>query len=84
MAESKVYILVSVFSFNSPLAGGEPWSIRTDFEPGDFGFDPLGLRPESIEEFYELQTKELNNGRLAMIAITGMVVQETVTGVKLF
>jgi hypothetical protein len=32
----------------------------------------------------EMQTKELNNGRLAMIAIAGMVVQEAVTGQKLF
>ena len=31
-----------------------------------------------------MQTKELNNGRLAMIAIAGMVVQEGITGGKLF
>merc|ERR1711865_1206782 len=30
------------------------------------------------------ETKELNNGRLAMIAIAGMVVQEGVSGGKLF
>ena len=30
------------------------------------------------------QTKELNNGRLAMLAIAGMVGQELVTGAKLF
>ena len=58
--------------------------MRTDFEAGDLGFDPLGLRPESAEEFKEMQTKELNNGRLAMIAMSGMVVQELVTGQKLF
>ena len=92
------------------------WSIRSDFESGNFGFDPLGLRPESAEEYKEMcaapsrlsflcarhaskvvvitaaacvcarrrQTKELNNGRLAMIAISGMVVQELATGNKLF
>ena len=73
----------SVFAFNSPF-GGEMWSIRPDFETGDYGFDPLGLRPESAEEYKEMQTKELNNGRLAMIAISGMVVQELVTSQKLF
>jgi hypothetical protein len=58
----------SVFSFQSPF-GGEPWSIRTDYEAGDLGFDPLGLKPTTPTELAEMQTKELNNGRLAMIAI---------------
>ena len=74
--------IFSVFSFNSPF-GGELWSVRSDFEAGDLGFDPLGLRPESAEEFKEMQTKELNNGRLAMIAMAGMVTQELVTDNKL-
>ena len=73
----------SVFSFNTPF-GGEKWSIRSDYENGDLGFDPLGLKPESPAELKEMQTKELNNGRLAMIAIAGMIVQEGVTGAKLF
>ena len=65
-------------------AGGQPWAIRSDHTPGDLGFDPLGLKPESPAELAEMQTKELNNGRLAMIAIAGMVVQEGITGAKLF
>ena len=73
----------SVFSFNTPF-GGEKWSIRSDYENGDLGFDPLGLKPESPAELKEMQTKELNNGRLAMIGIAGMVVQELVSGQKLF
>ena len=48
------------------------------------GFDPLGLKPTNPLELKEMQTKELNNGRLAMIAIAGMVVQEIATGKKLF
>ena len=44
----------SIFSFNSPFGGGEKWSIRLDYESGDLGFDPLGLRPESAEEFKDL------------------------------
>lgn len=75
--------LFSVFSFNSPF-GGEPWSVRSDYESGDLGFDPLGLKPADALEFKEMATKEINNGRLAMIAIAGMVVQELVTGKKLF
>jgi hypothetical protein len=79
----------SVFTFVDPaesksLAKGEQWLIRDDHEPGDFGFDPLGLKPEDPDELKEMQTKELNNGRLAMISIAGMVAQELVSGEKLF
>jgi hypothetical protein len=73
----------SVFSFNSPV-GGQPWSIRSDYASGDLGFDPLGLKPTDPAELKEMQTKELNNGRLAMIAAAGMIVQELATGNKLF
>jgi len=74
----------SVFSFQNP-AGNEPWTIRTDHEAGDFGFDPIGLKPTDAAELKEMQTKELNNGRLAMIAAAGMIFQETfVTQSKLF
>merc|ERR1719424_1391015 len=58
----------SVFSFNSPF-GGEPWSIQNDHVAGDLGFDPMGLKPDSAAELKEMQTKELQNGRLAMIGI---------------
>lgn len=51
----------SVFSFQNP-AGNEPWTIRTDHEAGDFGFDPIGLKPTDAAELKEMQTKELNNG----------------------
>jgi len=81
----------SVFSFNSPPSwsdtgsdGGEFWTIRSDHVPGDFGFDPLNLKPTDPEEFKTIQTKELNNGRLAMLAAAGMIAQELATGEKLF
>jgi len=75
--------IYSVFTFNNP-AGGEPWSIRSDHEPGNLLFDPLKLRPEDPEEWLAMQNKELNNGRLAMLAAAGMIAQELVTGNKLF
>jgi len=79
----------SVFSFQNPASyvngePAEPWTMRLDHEPGDLGFDPMGLKPTNPAELAEMQTKELNNGRLAMIAIAGMVVQEGITGAKLF
>jgi len=73
----------SVFTFQNP-AGNEPWSIRLDHAAGDLGFDPLGLKPTDAAALKEMQSKELNNGRLAMIGIAGMVMQELVTGSKLF
>ena len=48
--------------------------------PGDCGFDPLGLKPEDPAEFREMQTKELQNGRLAMLAAAGFMAQEAVSG----
>jgi len=49
------------------------------YYPGDLGWDPLNLKPKASKDFDDLQTKELNHGRLAMIAITGICAQEIVT-----
>ncbi|GMH72937.1 hypothetical protein TrRE_jg9274 [Triparma retinervis] len=51
-----------------------------DRRPGDFGFDPLSLYPKDEKGQRERQLQELKNGRLAMIAIGGMVTQATITG----
>merc|ERR1719389_633177 len=75
--------MFSVFTFQDP-AKGETWAMKTDHVPGDLGFDPLGLKPKDPAEFTKMQTKELNNGRLAMIAAAGMIAQEYITGQKLF
>lgn len=58
----------------------QPGLLRKNYIPGDIGFDPLGIRPESEEELMKIQTKELQNGRLAMIAATGFMAQELVDG----
>merc|ERR1719172_383905 len=77
--------IYSVFSFKEPgLKGADQWTIREDHEPGNLGFDPLGLKPTDPKELKEMQTKELNNGRLAMIAAAGMIAQELATGKTLF
>jgi len=53
--------------------------------PGDIGFDPFGLSKKmSTEESEVMQLKELNNGRLAMLAIGGMIHHNWVTGDPLF
>jgi len=77
--------IYSVFTFQNPsLKGSTQWTMKEDHMPGDLGFDPLGLKPTDPAEFKEMQTKELNNGRLAMIAAAGMIAQELATGQKLF
>merc|ERR1739848_302620 len=75
--------IFSVLQFQDP-SKGETWAMKEDHMPGDLGFDPLGLKPTDPKEFKTMQTKELNNGRLAMIAAAGMIAQEIATGQKLF
>lgn len=59
--------------------------LRDDYNPGELGFDPLNLcPPDGSKEKYDLQTKELNNGRLAMIAIAAFVAQELVKKEEIF
>ncbi|KAJ1445440.1 chlorophyll a/b-binding protein domain-containing protein [Pelagophyceae sp. CCMP2097] len=73
----------SIPTFENPFVGGM-WVPKQDHDAGDLGFDPLGLLPESKAEAVKMATMELNNGRLAMIGIAGMVGQELVTGAKIF
>merc|ERR1719152_931363 len=73
----------SVFTFQDPR-GNEPWTIRLDHEPGNLGFDPLGLKPTDPKELLDMQNKELQNGRVAMLGAAGMIAQELATGDKIF
>merc|ERR1719238_859046 len=83
--------IFSVFSFETPALfsgpfgskGGMPWTIKEDHVVGDLGFDPMGLKPTDPAELKEMQTKELQNGRLAMIAAAGMIAQELASNEKL-
>ena len=74
-------------AYRAALAWEEPtgWkisefnSLRPDYEPGNVGFDPLGLAPKYLdtpEKMKAMRTKELNNGRLAMVSVAGFIVQE--------
>jgi Chlorophyll A-B binding protein len=63
---------------NVPVS--KPGLLRDNYYPGDLGFDPLGLKPDSAEDMFTMQTKELQNGRLAMLAAAGFLAQELVNG----
>jgi light-harvesting complex I chlorophyll a/b binding protein 4 len=53
--------------------------------PGELGFDPMGLATgKSAEQMAEMQLKEIKNGRLAMLAIGGMIHHNWITGSPLF
>ena len=82
---------LSVNTFEELLPGGivaekneaKLFRIKADHEAGDLGFDPLGLKPTDAQELKNMQTKEIQNGRLAMLGIAGMVAQELVTHAKI-
>jgi len=59
------------------------FTMRDEYVCGDLGFDPLGMKPPTPDSLKLMQTRELNNGRLAMIAIMGFMTQEELFG-KLF
>ena len=67
-----------------PLTQVAVRTLREGDLPGDLGFDPMGLKPKGEAELLAMQNKELNNGRLAMLAIAGMTAQELVTGQQNF
>ena len=54
--------------------GGQWFQIKDDHVAGDLGFDPLGLSDEG--DVMRYREGELLNGRIAMLAIAGMVAQE--------
>lgn len=59
---------------------GKAGLLRDAYYPGDIGFDPLGLKPTDPAEFNLMVTKELQNGRLAMLAAAGFLAQELADG----
>ncbi|CAM9879510.1 unnamed protein product [Heterosigma akashiwo] len=52
---------------------------KDDRKPGDFGFDPLGLG-RNADKLERYSLAELKNGRLAMLAFSGMITQAVLTG----
>lgn len=52
---------------------------------GNLSYDPFTICPDNDDGFLKMRTKELNNGRMAMLAVAGIIVQEKfVTGQAIF
>jgi Chlorophyll A-B binding protein len=71
-------ILLAIFAVE---ALGQFNQVKEGREPGDLDFDPLGLKPSDPELLEKVQLRELKNGRLAMLAASGMLLQEFQNGV---
>lgn len=72
----------AIYGWETP--GNADQVLKDDYYPGDIDFDPLGLKPDTWEEFSEMSTKELQHGRVAMLAAAGFIAQELVNGKEIF
>ena len=73
--------ITTAYGEPDPITG--EGDLKEDYIPGNLGFDPLGMKPKNPTVLKSMETKELNNGRLAMIGIAGMLVQELVDPVNI-
>merc|ERR1712190_305650 len=64
--------------------GGMLTMFEGDRVPGDFNFGAGALKGKTDAEIYDMKLKELNNGRLAMMAFGGMVHHNLVVDGPLF
>lgn len=65
-----------------------PWertfAMKSGYDIGDIGWDPLGLKPSNPRDLKIMTTKELMHGRTAMVAFVLMVLEELATRATLF
>ena len=87
-SEIQIGIISSMFvsEFGSMFRGWESptkklFSLKPDYQPGDFGFGLWKIDDPTVGVKMD---KELNNGRLALIGVLGMIAQELVTQQQLF
>lgn len=79
-AFGQVFLWITIFELLSIKAINEMYE-GSGREPGDYGFDPLKLSEGKSDEVKnDFAVKELKNGRLAMLAFSGIVTQAVLTG----
>jgi hypothetical protein len=78
-------LLLSVIGFTEFQTINKGWEIienkeqiaelKEDYIPGDLGLDPFNITKDA-DKFKDYRTKELNNGRLAMISVILIIFQQ--------
>jgi len=82
---SPIFFMAAIV-FSARVESAAIIKLRSDdpYIPGDLGFDPLNVYKglDTEEKKREMELKELNNGRLAMLAIAGYAAQEFATKIS--
>ena len=72
------------YAWQNPFNADKLFLLKSEYTPGDYQFDPLQLSKGKDDAWLaDMKLKEINNGRVAMVAISGMVAQELVNGLNL-
>jgi light-harvesting complex I chlorophyll a/b binding protein 1 len=71
----QILTAIAAVEFVSCVAVQQMMSGASDRAPGDFGFDPMNMKGKTAKDMETMQLKEIENGRLAMVAFAGMVTQ---------
>jgi len=78
------YFLVAAFSIAGFLDfKGTEIQTERKLEPGNVGFDPLGLFPTDKPTQEKYRLAELKHGRVAMVAITLYALEEAISGTSI-
>jgi len=71
-----IFIMIAEMISGIATTSGRESGMRA---PGDFGFNPFGYADDE-PKYMELKNKEISNGRLAMWAAAGQIMQGMTTG----
>ena len=72
-------IIITIFEAISGIAITKSRELGYDREPGDYYLDPRGFKKGDADAFRRLQVQEIKNGRLAMWAAAGLILQGCTT-----
>jgi light-harvesting complex I chlorophyll a/b binding protein 1 len=73
--------MTAMMAFVFPLEGVSALALvqmldrKSGREPGNYSFDPLNLKGKDAKAQADMKLKEITNGRLAMVAFSGIVTQ---------